>query len=129
RPVDGRGARTTTRRYRIDMNARSDEGSEERLVDDRPGSLSRIDDRYIGHDYRYGFLAYSDASKPFDAASLGISRLPINSIGRFDFQTGAAEALFAGSSSGLAEVVFAPRSADAAEGDGWVMCVATNYAE
>jgi carotenoid cleavage dioxygenase len=127
KPFDGPGARTDVRRYRIDMNGTADGWSEERLFPNMPGALSRIDDRYIGRDYRYGFLGYSDASRPFDPKALGISRLPINCYGRFDFEAGTVQAMFAGPDYGLAEVAFAPRSADAPEGDGWVMGVATNY--
>lgn len=129
RPFNGPAARTTTRRYRIDMNGSADGWTEERLFDGMPGSLSRIDERFMGHDYRYGFLAYSDASKPFDPASAGISRMPINTLGRFDLHSGEVKSLFAGPTSGLGEITFAPRSVDAPEGDGWVMSVATDYSQ
>ena len=125
-PFDGRKARTTTRRYVMDMNSRDNGWKVEELFADCPGSLSRIDDRYLGHDFRYGFLGFSDDSQPFEA-SLG-SRRPTNSYGRFDFATGEVRKMWAGPTHGLSEVAFAPRSADATEGDGWVMGVATDYA-
>lgn len=128
-PFDGPGARTTVRRYTLDMNAKADGWTEERLFNDCPGALSRIDDRYMGHDYRYGFMTFSDGTKPFDPNTTGISRLPINSFGKFDFQTGEVSALFAGPTMALGEIAFAPRSKNAAEGDGWVMSMATDYAD
>ena len=129
KPFNGPAARTTIRKYRIDMKGTAQGWTEERLFDDKPGALSRIDDRFLGHDYRYGFLGYSDLTKPFDPKSAGISRIPVNSLGRFDFKTGEVASMFAGPTMGLQEIAFAPRSADAPEGDGWVMCVGTDYAD
>ncbi len=51
-----------------------------------------------------------------------------NSLGKFDFVNGTVDALFAGPTHSLSEICFAPRSATAEEGDGWVMAVATNAA-
>lgn len=125
-PFDGAKARTTIRKYEMDLRGRGTGWTETGLYPAVAGSLSRIDDRYQGYDYRYGFLGFSDDSQPFDAEVVG-RRRPTNSYGRFDFHTGAVEAMFAGPTHGLSEVTFAPRSPDAPEGDGWVMGVATDY--
>lgn len=123
KPFNPAAARTTVRRYTIDMNS-SDSGWREDLrFQDKPGALSRIDDRLMGHDYRYGLLSYSDDFQAFT----GTGRRPTNSFGKFDFVTGEVETMFAGPEFGLQEIAFAPRSADAPEGDGWVMALATNY--
>jgi len=128
-PFDRGRARTTIRKYVMDLNSKSDEWREETLFPDCLGSLSRIDDRKMGHDYRYGFLGFSDDSRPFDVAGDLAARRPTNSYGRFDFHTGKVDKLFAGPTHGLSEVIFAPRSPDAPEGDGWVMGVATDYSD
>ncbi len=125
RPFDGAAARTTIRRYTIDMNGSDAGWREERRFPDKAGALSRIDDRFMGHDYRYGLLGFADEYLPFAGEAGG--RRPVNSLGRFDFATGEVEAMFAGPEYGLQEVTFAPRSPDAPEADGWVMAVATNY--
>lgn len=127
RPFNGPAARTTIRRYRIDMNSNADGWVEDRLFDDKPGALCRIDDRFAGRDYRYGFLAYSDAARPFDPANTGIARMPINTLGRFDLANGTVDSLFAGPNLAFGEIVFAPRSPDAPEGDGWVLSLATDF--
>jgi carotenoid cleavage dioxygenase len=97
---------------------------------DAPGALSRIDDRYMGHDYRYGLMSFADASKPFADTGGGQMRGRVtNSLGRFDFDTGKLQSFFAGPTHALQEICFVPRSANAPEGDGWVMAVASNFAE
>ncbi|HSG33097.1 MAG TPA: carotenoid oxygenase family protein, partial [Sphingomonadaceae bacterium] len=124
-PFDGAGARTTVRRYVIDMDSGADGWREERLFQDKPGALSRIDDRFMGHGFRYGLLSFADATKPFDGDAGG--RTPSNSLGKFDLASGKVEAMFAGSHHALQEIAFAPRSPDAPEADGWVMAMATDY--
>lgn len=125
KPFDAVAARTTIRRYTLDMN-RSDNGwQEERRYPDKAGALSRIDDRYMGHDFRYGLLGFADEYLPFSGEAGG--RRPVNSLGRFDFASGEVEAMFAGPEFGLQEIAFAPRSPDAPEADGWVMAMGTNY--
>ena len=52
--------------------------------------------------------------------------LPINALGRFDLAAGTVETLYAGPNLAFGEVVFAPRSADAPEGDGWVLSLAND---
>jgi len=125
KPFDPAKARTTVRRYTLNMNDSGDGWREERRFPDKAGALSRIDDRFMGRDFRYGFLAFADERAPFQGGASG--RRPVNSLGRFDFATGAVEAMFAGPEYALQEVAFAPRSPDAPEADGWLMAMATNY--
>ena len=125
KPFDPAKARTTIRRYTIDLNGSSDGWHEERRFPDHAGSLSRIDDRFMGRDYRFGFLAFADEHEPFSGDAR--RRRPINSLGRFDFATGEVVSMFAGAQYALQEVTFAPRGPDAPEADGWLMAVATNY--
>ncbi|MGX7895320.1 carotenoid oxygenase family protein [Tsuneonella sp. HG222] len=125
-PFDPAGAATTVRKYTLDTRGKAKGWREEKLFADKPGSLSRIDDRLLGHDYRYGFLGYSDAARPFEG---GGGRRPVNSYGKFDFTTGAVQSLFAGPTHSLGEIAFAPRSPTAPEGDGWILGLATNYAD
>lgn len=119
------GARTTIRKYTLDLNSNGRGWQEEHLFPDAPGALSRIDDRFMGHAYRYGFLGFADESRPFHAQLPGRSR-PVNCYGKFDFVSGTMKAMFAGPTHSLGEVAFAPRSPDAPEADGWLMGLATN---
>lgn len=129
-PFDRARGRTVVRRVTLDLHSRSGDWTEEILYPDAPGALSRLDDRYITHPYRYGFMGFADATKPFDTARGGEMRGRItNSYGRFDFASGGLQAFFAGDVHGLQECSFAPRSAGAPEGDGFLLGVASNYAE
>lgn len=128
-PFDAPRSRTTIRKYTMDLKGKSDTWQEERLFENCAGALSRIDDRYQGRAFRYGFLGYADTTKPWDEKLGGPMRGRVtNSYGRFDFQTGKVDSLFAGPTHMLSEVCFAPRSPDAPEGDGWILGVANNAA-
>lgn len=128
KPFNGAKARTTVRKYVIDLARPQDGWHEEVLFPEYAGALSRIDDRYTGHPYRYGFLSASHPSLTYDQQVMG-PRAPSNGICRFDFQTGQVDVMPAGRTVALSEVVFAPRSPDAPEGDGWVLAFATDYAD
>jgi carotenoid cleavage dioxygenase-like enzyme len=86
------------------------------------GGLPRQDDRYHTMPYRIGFLPCPDPSArdPRTAAAC---------YARFDHQTRSATLYNAGLGTALAECCFAPRSAGAAEGAGYLMGVATRQQE
>lgn len=122
-------AGTTIRRYTLNMNSKADGWKEEVLFPHVRGALSRIDDRRQGHEYQYGFLGYSDPTRPFDEAKAGNMRGRVsNCYGRFDFKNRTFESLFAGPTHSVSEVTFAPRSPTAPEGDGWIMGFVSNLA-
>ncbi|MGH9687210.1 MAG: carotenoid oxygenase family protein [Candidatus Acidiferrales bacterium] len=52
-----------------------------------------------------------------------------NCYGRFDLATGKMNSYFAGSTHSLQEVCFVPRPKSTAEGDGYIMGMASNFAE
>ena len=129
-PFDRARAKTVVRRVTLDLGSKDDDWREEILYPNAPGSLSRMDDRYVTQPYRYGFMSYSDVSLPFDTARGGNMAGRIsNSIGRFDFATAKLDSYFVGDVQSLQEVSFAPRSAAGPEGDGYLIAVAANYAE
>ncbi|HEX6260410.1 MAG TPA: carotenoid oxygenase family protein [Woeseiaceae bacterium] len=82
------------------------------------GALPRQDDRYNTMPYRYGFLPCPDpaASDPRQAGAC---------YARFDHQTRQAMLFNAGTTTSLAECCFAPKNANAGEGVGYLMGVAT----
>ncbi len=86
------------------------------------GGLPRQDDRYHTMPYRIGFLPCPDPSArdPRTAAAC---------YARFDHQNRSATLYNAGLGTALAECCFAPRSAGAAEGAGYLMGVATRQQE
>ena len=128
KPFNGAKARTTIRKYTIDLSNPRAGWQEEVLFPEWAGALSRIDDRFLGHPFRYGFLAAAHPTEAWDTEVVG-PRGPANALCRFDFTTGQVESMFAGPTMGLQEIAFAPRSADAPEGDGWVLALGTDYAD
>lgn len=86
------------------------------------GGLPRQDDRYHTVPYRIGFLQCPDPSVP-DPRTAGAC------YARFDHQNRSATLYNAGTGTVLAECCFAPRSANAAEGAGYLLGVATRLKE
>ncbi len=83
-------------------------------IDASPQEFPRPDERFFGQPYRYAWsMGLPDDG---DAAFLGPQPLY-----RHDFQTGERQAHDFGPDKVPGEFVFVPRSADAPEGDGWVM--------
>ena len=81
-------------------------------LDSTPQEFHRPDERYFGQPYRYAW----SLGLPEKAEFLGDAP-----IYRYDLQTGARQAHDFGPGKVPGEFVFVPRSADAPEGDGWVM--------
>ena len=83
-------------------------------IDASPQEFPRPDERFFGQPYRYAWSIGLPADG--DAAFLGPQPLY-----RHDFQTGERQAHDFGPDKVPGEFVFVPRSADAPEGDGWVL--------
>lgn len=102
-----------------------------------PSVMSRMaaefphcDDRYVGRPYKYGFMQASDMSKPYNPERAGpIMGFFFNTLLTMDMSTGAATTWFAGDTSSTQEPVFAPKSATAAEGEGYVLSIVNRRAE
>ena len=129
-PWDPKKAVAYVRRYTLDLNSSSDAWTEETLFPTPVVDLGRVDPRYLTQAARYGYTGYSDPSRPFDESRAGNLRTRVtNSYGRFDFATGQMKSYFAGPSHSLQECCFVPRGRTGAEGDGYLIGVASNYAE
>lgn len=89
----------------------------EEQVDDRPSDFPRVDDRRVGLEARYGYLAgLRDAAEPDFA----------NTILKYDLETGERTTHELRGSGGpeavhAYEPVFAPAGPDAGEDEGWVL--------
>ncbi|MBS0474492.1 MAG: carotenoid oxygenase family protein [Proteobacteria bacterium] len=82
-------------------------------VDSAPQEFHRPDERFFGQPYRY---AWSLGLPEADSAFVGDAP-----IYRYDMQTGERQTHDFGPGKVAGEFVFVPRSADAGEGEGWVM--------
>ena len=133
-PVDGSKIvapqRARIRRLTFDLNSKDDRWQEEILWPMQVSDLGRIDTRYMTLHTRYGFTNYIDPEKPFDEKRGGNLKGRVsNMYGRFDFATQKIDSYFVGDTHALGECVFVPRAGSTKEGDGYLMGVASNYAE
>jgi carotenoid cleavage dioxygenase-like enzyme len=133
-PVDGASAaavrtRCFLHRQTFDLNSTGDSFEDEIIFPGPASDLGKVDDRYLGQPYRNIFTSYSDPERPFDTARAGnIGRGVTNCYGRFDLAARTITPLFAGPTHSLQESTFVPKKGGA-EGEGWLMGVASNYAE
>ena len=101
------------RRWTFDLASNSDVIRRETL-DDMAGEFPRMDDRRAGLSYRHGWFA-AHSRNDFDVR--------FDAIAHFDTKTGKRVLHTFGAGDVTSEPVFVERSADAAEGDGWILAV------
>ena len=87
---------------------------ERRTLDPAPQEFPRPDERYFARPYRYAWAM----GLPADDGDAFVGPAPLI---RHDLQSGARITRDFGEHAVLGEFVFVPRSAEAPEGDGWVM--------
>jgi carotenoid cleavage dioxygenase len=115
----GRDARARLVRWTFDLAAPSNVIRREPL-DDMPGEFPRFDERRAGLGYRHGWFAANTA------ATNGVG---FGGIAHIDLASGRRSAFEFAPGDGAGEPIFVPRSADAPEGDGWVICTVFRAAE
>jgi carotenoid cleavage dioxygenase len=124
---DGPRAPSQIRRWSFDLGSKDDRFGEE-LVAASSSPLARIDDRCLGHPYRTAFAGHRDPDRPMRADLMGrAAGFAANCWQRIDLRAGDVRTFFAGEAVSLQEGCFVPRGANAPEGDGWLVGVASNY--
>ncbi len=115
--------RTDVTRWCFDMNDKNSAGVPT-VMSNLAAEFPHCDDRYVGHAYRYGFMQAFDFTKPYNADRAGpIMGFFFNTFLTMDMSTGKYKSWFAGDTSSTQEPVFAPKSANAPEGEGYVIGV------
>ena len=99
-------------RWTFDLDGNSDT-YKETVLTDLGGEFPRLDERFTGLDYRHGF--YASICRPVEEGG------PFDTVVHVDLQTGNRTQWEPGPGQFVHEPVFVPRSADAAEGDGYVV--------
>jgi len=129
-PVDAMSFLT---RWTVDMASPSDSFEKSERLTDLFGEFPRIDDRYATQAQQHGWLLVSDREKPFEGPGGRASGLVMNTIAHLDFASGKQSVWWAGPQTIVQEPCFIPRSAAAAEGDGYLVAVldnmVTNYSD
>lgn len=119
--AQGTGAEKQPRRmYRMTLDLASRQVANEEFSDIFC-EFSRVDERRMGKQYRYGFAASSN--KDWGDAH------GYNCTGRYDFETGATQLYEYGADANAGEPVYVPNPDSEKEGDGWLMCFVHNPGE
>lgn len=108
--------------------------------------LARIDDRYLGHDYRHIWLLMmpnpaeggTAGPRKDQGAMAGVNTDAVEfidifngdaDIGRVDLRTGKTDRYSFGPGTNVQEPQFAPRKPDSPEGDGWLLVIVNRLRE
>ena len=119
RPGDPGKAFARLTRWTFDLSANTN-SFERQQIDDLVGEFPRFDERRAGLDYRYGYFAARIDRQPgggFDT----LAHIDLTTNARTDYRLPEGDA--------VSEPVFVPRSAGAAEGDGYLMATIFRAAE
>ncbi|MEO6388686.1 MAG: carotenoid oxygenase family protein [Croceibacterium sp.] len=117
------------KRWTFDLNSKDDSFKEE-VISTTNGPLVRMNDKYLSMPYEYCYAGHQDASRPVDTLRApGLGGRATNTYQRVNVNTGETSSFFVGSVQSLQEPIFAPRENARDESDGYVMGVASNYAE
>ena len=116
-------------RWTFDLGSNSDTPKAD-VISNFAGEFPHVDDRYVGRPYRHAFLQGTDPTKPYDPAKAGpIMGFFFNTYMHLDMATGISRSWWAGDTASTQEPVFAPKRADAAEGEGYVLGIVNRRAE
>ena len=128
-PFDGQAAMSYLTRWTVDLASNGDAFDSITRLTDTAGEFPRIDDRFTGLPYRYGWMLEMDYRRPVELKGGSAGGLLMNCLCLVDHQTGAEQHWWCGPVSSLQEPCFVPRSANAAEGDGWIVQVCNRLDE
>ncbi|MDQ0456767.1 carotenoid oxygenase family protein [Rhizobium paknamense] len=116
-------------RVTIDMTS-SSSGLEMTALTRFACEFPRSDDRYMGQPYNHGFMLAMDPTKPYDEARIGPRPFQFfNQLAHLNVVTGKTKTWFADDQSCFQEPIFVPKSADAPEGEGYVIGLCNQLAE
>ena len=128
-PFNGMEAMSYLTRWTVDLASNSDEFESVTKLTETAGEFPRIDDRFTGLPYRYGWMLEMDYKRPVELKGGSAGGLLMNCLCLIDHQTGNEQHWWCGPVSSLQEPCFIPRSADAPEGDGWIVQVCNRLEE
>jgi carotenoid cleavage dioxygenase len=111
-PGDPKKALAKLVRWTFDLNAQTDQYKVEQL-DDLVCEFPRLDERFAGLPYRYGYFA-GDTQPPEKVGGFNV-------VAAIDHQTGKLDSYDVGEGCATSEPIFVPRSSSAPEGDGFLL--------
>jgi carotenoid cleavage dioxygenase-like enzyme len=130
KPFNPQEAATFLTRWTVDMASPGEEFESKTRLTNMVGEFPRIDDRFAMQDYRHGWMLVMDGERPFEMPGGRTNAGALmNVLGQYDHRTGHEKQWWCGPVSTLQEPCFIPRSADAPEGDGYIVMVQNLLAE
>ena len=128
-PFDPVAASSYLTRWTVDMASNGEGFTAITRLTDTVGEFPRIDDRFAGLPYRYGWMLEMDMRRPCDLRGGSAAGMLMNCLFLKDHRTGAEQHWWCGPVSSLQEPCFIPRAKDAPEGDGWIVQVCNRLEE
>ena len=132
-PFDPIAARPYLHRWTVDLGSNSEEFSSVEKLSHWIDEFPRLDERYVGHSYRHGWMLVMDPDMPMEFERGRASGFKMNRIGHIDHATGKQDSWWCGPQSIIQEPCFIPRSPDSPEGDGYIVALVdnlmTNYSD
>jgi carotenoid cleavage dioxygenase len=120
-PFNGREAMSYLTRWTFNMAEAGDSFESITRLTNTAAEFPRIDDRYTGLPYRYGWLLEMDMARPVELRGGSAGGLLMNCLFLKDLATGAEQHWWCGPVSSLQEPCFVPRHKTSPEGDGWIV--------
>lgn len=118
-PGDPKKSLAKLNRWTIDLNQNTDEYKIETL-DDIACEFGRLDERYAGLPYRYGYMLCAGKQRS-DSGQL------FNAIACVDHKTGKKRVYEMGAEFATSEAIFVPKSNTAEEGEGYLLSNVYNH--
>ncbi|HEX7875091.1 MAG TPA: carotenoid oxygenase family protein [Sphingobium sp.] len=128
-PFDPVGAMSRLTRWTVDMASNGEEFDSVVRLTETTGEFPRIDDRFAGRAYRYGWMLEMDPARPVEIKGGSAAGQIMNCLFLKDLQTGAEQHWWCGPTSSLQEPCFVPRGSGAPEGEGWIVQVCNRLDE
>ncbi len=124
RPFDRRAGTPRLTRWTFDLSSEAGRFESRTLFADFM-EMPAVDPRYRMHPYRHVFCTAVDPDKPLDVA--GTIGVGWNTLVHVDLTTGRLDRYYVGPRTTCQEPCFAPRSATASEGDGFILSQLTRF--
>lgn len=128
-PFNPQQAMSKLTRWTVDLASNSDSFDSIKRLTQTAGEFPRIDDRFTGLPYRYGWFLEMDMARPVTLKGGSAGGFLMNCLCLIDHQTGTEQHWWCGPTSSLQEPCFIPASKDAPEGDGWIVQVCNRLEE
>lgn len=112
-------AKSSLGRWTVDLESRTITSE---ILSDRPAELPKVDERFYGTNYEWGYLIGGEAKR---------DGMTMKSVVSWNSRTGSEDVftLRDDRPAAVLEATFAPRSADAPEGDGYIIVPVSHWAE